>query len=286
MREARQVSEILEPTGLVVITGGSSGLGLGLVQACRERGKRVIFTYRTPAHRDQALELLDHDPLVEALPLEVAAREQVFEFAHRVIARWGSPDWLFANAGVGHKVAASEARWDQWGQTLEVNLHGVIHTLQAFLPAMLARGRGHLAATASMSGLFPAGRSGVYTTSKFAVVGLMESLRGELSGTGLGVSVICPGMVQGRIRDPERQGQPASLLGMPALECAQRILEGIERNPLFILTHPEFRSGLEERFELLRRAFPDPCHEQPWWALEQPVLRYPPYGEELEGRGD
>lgn len=271
---------------LAVITGGSSGLGLGLVRACLERGMRVVFTYRTEAHRDEALELLGSEAPVEALPLEVQHREAVVELARRVEQRWGTPRLVVANAGVGFKTPAHLASPEDWELSLGVNFFGVLHTIQAFLPGLLARSSGYLAATASMSGLFPGGNSGVYTTSKFAVVGLMESLRGELAGRGVGISLICPGMVQGRIRDPQRSGQASSPHGMDALQCARQVLRGVEHQDLYVLTHPEFRAGLQERHQLLERSFPPLEEPQEWWQLEQPVLRYPPYGEALKRRAD
>ncbi len=271
---------------LAVITGGSSGLGLGLVRACLERGMRVVFTYRTESHRDESLALLGDQASVEALPLEVQNREAVLELARWVEQRRGVPSLVVANAGVGYKTPAHLATPEDWELSLGVNFFGVLHTVQAFLPGLLAQSRGYLAATASMSGLFPAGNSGVYSTSKFAVVGLMESLRGELAGRGVGISLICPGMVQGRIRDPGRTGQASSPLGMDALECARKALRGVERQDLYVITHPEFRSGLQERCQLLDRSFPPLGEPQDWWPLEQPVLRYPAYEEELRRLAD
>jgi NAD(P)-dependent dehydrogenase (short-subunit alcohol dehydrogenase family) len=271
-------------TGRVAfITGGSSGIGLGLVRACREAGMKVAFTYRTELHRDEALSKLGGGG-DELLPLfqEVEDRQGWPATVTAVQQKLGTPFLLAANAGVGSNTPASRATLAEWDACLSTNLGGVINTLTFTLPAMLAQGEGHIVLTASMSGLFPGGKSGVYTTSKFAVVGLAETLRAELAGSGLGVSAFCPGMVKTRIGLPQRVGAPSHQHGMEPLECGRLVLRGVRRNDLYILTHPEFKPGVELRNAALSAAFPEMTEPRSWWPSEENVLSCPIYQNELD----
>lgn len=260
---------------LAFITGGSSGIGLGIARACREAGLRVVFTYRTEAHREEALALLG--PEAEAIRLEITDRAAVSQVASHIQQRHGPVHLLVNNAGLGLKTPASTASFEDWDRVLSVNLGGVINTLRAFLP-LLSEGA-HVVTTASMSGLFPGATSGVYTTSKFAVVGLMEALRAELTPRGIGVSVVCPGMVKSRIGDPRRTGAEPGENGMDPLECGRLVLEGVRRNDLYILTHPEFKEGFAQRCQAVLRAFPETGEPRPWWPLEESVRTSPIYSQ-------
>jgi len=149
------------------------------------------------------------------------------------------------------------------------------------LPRMRAHGEGaHLLATCSSSGLVAGGGIGVYITSKFALMGLMESLRDELAGANVGVSVFCPGFVRSNLIESERM-RPAALVNeiakpsttapsaedeammrkfmavaMDPLEAGRRVLDGVRRNDLYIFTHQEFEQATRERMEALLAAFP------------------------------
>ncbi len=265
------------------ITGGSSGVGLGVARACREAGMKVAFTYRSPDHRDEALEQLGAPAKdLAAIRLEVEDREAWPDRIRWLQERFGPPDLLVANAGMGTNVPASLARFEDWDSCLNTNLQGTINTIVNVLPAMLAGKKGgQIVITASMSGLIPGGRSGVYSTSKFALVGLAESLRVELVDHGIGVSAFCPGLVRSRIGLPNREGAAPHQTGMDPLECGRLVLQGVIRNDLYILTHPEFREGVEERSQTLRMSFPLLTEAQPWWAVETNVVRCPIYEAEL-----
>lgn len=262
---------------LAFITGGSSGVGLGLARACREAGMEVVVSYLTEEHLEEARSYL---PDLRAFRLDVRDRQGLARIAEVL----GPVDLLVNNAGVGIRTSILEAGEEHWDFALGVNLRGVINGVNAFVPGMLARGSGHVLTTASMSGLFAAGSSGLYTTTKYAVVGLMEALRTELGPRGIGVSVLCPGAVQSRVADWERHfsdsSTPPQPVGMEALECGRRALQGVRDNDLFILTHPEFRPGLEERHRLLEAAFPEEEAPEERLAVEAPVLRGAIYKEE------
>jgi short-subunit dehydrogenase len=133
---------------------------------------------------------------------------------------------------------------------------------------MLAHGEpAHVLATSSMSGLFHGGSAGVYTTTKFAVVGMMEALRAELAPKGIGVSVLCPGLVATNIVQSARNrplGGAASVseelvakfraimaAAMDPYECGEKALLGVMRNDMYILTHPEFEQGIRDRADAI-----------------------------------
>jgi NAD(P)-dependent dehydrogenase (short-subunit alcohol dehydrogenase family) len=264
------------------ITGGSSGIGLGIARACRAAGMRVAFTYRRADHRDAALaELGDEASSVLALELDVTDRQAFARAADAAQRAFGHVHLLALNAGVGLRAGAAEATFNDWDWGLGVNLGGVVNGIATFVPRLSAHGEGaHIVATASTSGLVAGGRTGVYTTAKFAVVGLMESLRDELEGSNVGASVFCPGFVRSNLIESEKMrpaalvndvAKPSTLPPTPAEEAMLRkfmavamdptdagraVLDGIRRNDLYILTHAEFASSVRERMEALLASFP------------------------------
>jgi NAD(P)-dependent dehydrogenase (short-subunit alcohol dehydrogenase family) len=267
---------------VALVTGGSSGIGLGLARALRAAGMKVAFTWRRADHRDQALELLGRDdPELLAIHLDVTDRAGWALAAAEVERSFGRVHLLACNAGVGIRAGAAEATFNDWDWGLGVNLGGVINGIAVMLPRMRAHGEGaHLLATCSSSGLAAGGGIGVYTTSKFAVMGLMESLREELAGANLGVSVFCPGFVKSNLLESEKM-RPAQLVNevskpstnapsaeeeammrkfmavaMDPVQAGQLVLEGIRRNDLYIFTHQEFEQSTRERMEALLASFP------------------------------
>ncbi|HTU65553.1 MAG TPA: SDR family NAD(P)-dependent oxidoreductase [Steroidobacteraceae bacterium] len=270
------------------ITGGSSGIGLGIARACLGAGMKVAFTWRRAAHRDEALAELGADPArVLALELDVTDRHGFTRVADEVERAFGPVHLLVCNAGIGIRAGAAEATVNDWDWGLGVNLGGVVNAVTTFLPRLRANApsangqRAHLVATASTSGLVAGGRTGVYTTAKFAVVGMMESLREELEPESIGVSVFCPGFVRSNLLETERL-RPAALVddlakpsttpptaaeeamlrkfmavAMDPFEAGQRLLDGVRRNDLYILTHPEFAAAIRERGEALLASVPD-----------------------------
>ncbi len=262
------------------ITGGSSGIGLGLARAFSDAGMKVIFTYLKSEHREAALaQFKPGNAGVHALRVDVTDRPGLERAAAEATQVFGKVHLLCANAGVGPPALVSTASYQDWDWTMAVNLDGVFNTIKAFLPGMLAHGEGvHVMATSSSGGII-AGTLGVYCTSKFAVVGMMESLRAEMSGRNVGVSVFCPGLIRSDIRNSERnrpaefanQGGkvPDAPLSMPGskpvdmmavamdpLTAGELVLAGIRRNDLYILTHQEFETASRQRCEALNASFP------------------------------
>ncbi|GIJ68891.1 SDR family NAD(P)-dependent oxidoreductase [Virgisporangium ochraceum] len=192
----------LSPGQVAVVTGGASGIGLALVTAFARRGLTVVAA---DVERPDRLPPGD----VVYRPLDVRVDAEVGALAGWVVAGYGRVDVVCANAGV---VTPPALLWEQpaadWLWTTEVNLFGVVNTLRAFVPHLVAADRGHVVCTSSIVGLapFPGGRNGAYAASKTAIVALCEVLREELDevAPAVGVTVVCPGPVATRIRDAAR----------------------------------------------------------------------------------
>lgn len=181
----------------VVLTGASSGIGRALALVLAERGARVALV----ARRAEALAVVGaaiqkkggRPPLV--VPCDVGDLAQVGALQAEVEARWGGADVLINNAGRGYYKSFADAEIRECAAVVQTNLLGVLYCTRAFLPGMLARGRGRLVFISSVAGEFPVPKHAVYSATKFAVSGLAESLDYELAPRGIGVHLVEPGLV-------------------------------------------------------------------------------------------
>jgi NAD(P)-dependent dehydrogenase (short-subunit alcohol dehydrogenase family) len=203
-----------------------------------------------------------------AIPVDVSDRTAMADAAARVAAEWGDVHVLVNNAGVvagrGSVLDVSDQDWD-W--LIGVNLRGVINGMACFVPAMRAHGQpGHVVNNASIGGMQvrPNRGTGAYAMTKYGVVALTEALEQELTGTPLGVSVLCPAAVathiyQASLNRPPRFGGPYEHLGiatgrdllaggLPPDAVGERVLSAIQTGEFFIFTHPETREWLETRY--------------------------------------
>jgi NAD(P)-dependent dehydrogenase (short-subunit alcohol dehydrogenase family) len=208
-------------------------------------------------------------------PVDVTDRADVHRLADAVCERFGGVHLICNNAGVALGGEMWSAPMEDWDYTMAVNFWGVLYGVQAFVPRILEHGQGgHVVNTASMAGLTGMSFLGMYCASKFAVVGLSESLSRELRGRDIGVSVLCPMIVQTNIDqnslarhpDPERrkaaEPAPSSDAAPPmrggviqADEVAEKVVRAIDRGELYILTHPEQREILSRRARRIDAAF-------------------------------
>jgi NAD(P)-dependent dehydrogenase (short-subunit alcohol dehydrogenase family) len=265
---------------VAVITGGASGIGLAIARAFSRRGCRVVLVDVEKAALDAALTDLKQSGSnadVRGLVGDVTARAAMQTAADEVMAAFGRADYLFANAGVGGAGGAIETLSDSdWRWVLGVNLMGMVHAVDAFLPLIRKQGEGgHVVYTASMAGMVAPPQMGGYNTSKFATVAMAETLAAELDGTGVGVSVLCPGFVSTRIYESDRN-RPSELAsdrvrdeatgvitrelvtsGISADVVGERVLEAVEAKEFYIFTHPEMRGFVEARFARIMAAFDD-----------------------------
>lgn len=284
------------------VTGGASGIGLGMTTAFVGAGMNVVIADLRRDHIDLAVESFAGEP-VHAIELDVTDRGGFTRAADEAERVFGHVHVLCLNAGMGILGPVTVARYDDWDWGLGVLLGGAVNGIQTFVPRMLEHGEGgHIVNTSSMAGVLPIPGAAIYITAKAALIGLSEALRSELAGEGIGVSAFCPGPVRTNIREggrmrPERYGdsgyvqlereleeRPNSPLWMDPIECGERVLAGIRNDDLYIFTHREFREGADERFRAMLASFPDePRNEERAEAIEF-LLSNPIFGEVLDRR--
>lgn len=259
------------------VTGGADGIGLGIARALVNAGANVVVADIREEALERARASLGANDRVETVRLDVTDREGYARAADAAEARFGKVHMLIGNAGVGILGPLADATYADWDWGLEVNLKGVVNGLVTMLPRIKANGEGgQIVTTSSQAALIPVINSAIYTTAKAAVLGMMEVLRGELAPDNIGVSAFCPGPVQtniahsGDLRPAENRAasgyrefeetlaqRPNSPLWMTPEEVGERVLAGIRRNDLYILSHREFKEGLKTRFDAILASYPD-----------------------------
>ncbi len=193
------------------VTGGASGIGLGMAEAFLAAGMNVVIADLRPDHVESALQRLDRSGArthVHAIELDVTDREAFARAADEAETVFGNVHVLCNNAGMGILGPVTLARYDDWDWGLGVLLGGVVNGIQTFLPRLIAHGEGgHIVNTASMAGVVPIPGAAIYITAKAAVIGLSEALRSELAGEGIGVSAFCPGTPTPATRSSSRSSR-------------------------------------------------------------------------------
>ena len=270
----------LEAGQVAVVTGAASGIGRALVEAFAVRGLAVVLADVEQDALDAAVgELAAAGATALGARIDVREPGDLEALAAKVQAEFGRVDVLCNNAGV---IVPRAPVWEQtyadWRWIVDVNLLGVANGLRAFVPAMVAAGRGHVVNTASMAGLttIPGGGNGAYSATKHAVVGLSETLRLELAeaAPGVGVTVLCPGPVPSRIHDAGRN-RPAdlptaevteslapgakswlTLTRVPAEDVAAQVLVAVEEGREYVLTHEDILPLARARAEHLLEQLP------------------------------
>jgi NAD(P)-dependent dehydrogenase (short-subunit alcohol dehydrogenase family) len=216
-----QAPPITDVKGKVAyITGGSSGIGLGIARVFYEAGMKVVIGYLDEQHIGDALKHFpDNDPRIHAIKHDVMERDAWERVADEIDKKFGGLQVLVNNAGVGLQAPASTGTYKDWEWGLGVNLWGPIYGTHTYVPRMLASKQGaHIITTTSTSGILPGSGAGIYTVAKIAAVGFMEELRLELRNTNIGTSCFVPGLTATNIGVSESY-RPAALKndGPPAL---------------------------------------------------------------------
>ncbi len=268
-----------------VVTGGGHGIGRAIALALGGQGMAVAVA---DIEEDSASAVSAEVKAlgVESIAVQTDVTDQVSlaALATTVEEQFGELHFLSNNAGVVREVVLAEASHEDWQWVMGVNLDGVVGATRALLPLMLSskgQGRCHIVNTASMAGLSAVVGFGIgiYTASKYAVVGYSEMLRGELAPEGIDVSVLCPGMVRTDLPEtsarnrPERFGGPMAKPSqeippvlaadmIEAEEVAQRVINGVRANRLYIFTHMGTRFMVEQRFEEIMADFDATQKEQ------------------------
>lgn len=266
----------MNPTGkTAVITGAASGIGAGMAAAFAADGISLALLDVEEKALKEVADALPANSSVKTYVTDVSDRNAVKAAASAVADDFNTVHILCNNAGVGYAgVPLGQVPDQDWDWVLGVNLIGVVNGLQAFLPLIQAHNDGgHVVNTASIGGhhVMPGWGHGVYSTSKFAVVGLSEALADDLSHQGIGVSILCPAAVDTAIYEggrnrPERFGGPfdreadhalVDMLkhGLDPVEVGRWVLRAVRDNQMYIFTHPHTWEFIARRHERLRSAF-------------------------------
>jgi NAD(P)-dependent dehydrogenase (short-subunit alcohol dehydrogenase family) len=265
------------------ITGGASGIGFGMAEAFVDAGMTVVIAdIEDGALAKAKASLARKSNAVHAIRLDVTDRDAYARAADEVTTLFGNLHVLCNNAGVAARGLIQNASYADWDWTLGVNIGGVVNGIRTFLPRMIAHGEaGHVVNTSSMAGLGAAPGNTVYSTSKFAVVGLSEGLRKELAPQNIGVTVLCPAAVKTNFNRNARN-RPAHLAetgtelteewydlveksfegGTEPRELGDMVVDAIRKNAPYVIPHSEFREGfrakIEEMLSFWNDAPPDP----------------------------
>jgi NAD(P)-dependent dehydrogenase (short-subunit alcohol dehydrogenase family) len=216
---------------IVLITGGSGGLGRALASVFATQGHRVVITGRNPDKLDSTAEQISiNGGQILALPCDIVDRDQVKGLAHEIATRWGRVQILINNAGIARAVNFADMPDNLWDETLETNLTGAYNCCKAFLPNMIQAKWGRIINIASTAAKVGFSHVTAYTASKHGLLGLTRSLALETAQQGITVNAICPGYV-----DDERTHENAKVMAEKTGKSIQDILQ------LFAASAPQNR---------------------------------------------
>jgi NAD(P)-dependent dehydrogenase (short-subunit alcohol dehydrogenase family) len=259
---------------VAVVTGGGSGIGMGIALALARAGTHIAVADIDFSAADQTAEsirALGGSAL--AAHVDVSSLESVRVLLSLVNDELGTTHILCNNAGISHRRRGIHAAHEDWLWVLGVNLWGVIHGIETFLPTMLASGvECHIVNTSSLNGIVPSGHSAMYSASKYGVMGLTETLSNELNGTKVGISALCPAAVATRIHESERNRPkelqpstpapphfPSSTFDISAPrspeEVGSMVVAGIRADQLYIFTDLKMEPIIEKHHQRLVEDF-------------------------------
>ena len=261
-----------------VITGGASGIGFASATEFARRGARLVLADVDKPGLEQAVARLNGEGFeAHGVMCDVRHLDEVTHLADEAFRLLGQVDVVFSNAGIVVAGPLAQMTHDDWRWVIDIDLWGSIHAVEAFLPRLLEQGKGgHIAFTASFAGLVPNAGLGTYCVAKYGVVGLAETLAREVKDNGIGVSVLCPMVVEtkllsnserirgadyGLASTPDMTGGIGALPGQDDTlgvdDVARLTADAIEANRLYVLPHEAARASIRRRFERIDRAFDD-----------------------------
>ncbi len=260
------------------ITGGASGLGLAMAKAFGREGMKVMIADIEEQALGRAVKELNASQVrAEGVLCDVADRNGVRNAALKTVSTFGKVHVVCNNAGVAVGGPIGEVNERDWQWIVDVNLLGVVYGMETFVPLIESHGEGgHFVNTASMAGMISPPNLEPYCATKFAVVAMSEGWNAQLAPKNIGVSVLCPGFVQTRIHEsernkPQRYGSAATVhsalgtgrenaaqmvqSGIPVEPVGNRVVEAIKDNDLYVFTHVELKPFVEMRFNNILAAF-------------------------------
>jgi NAD(P)-dependent dehydrogenase (short-subunit alcohol dehydrogenase family) len=252
---------------IAFVTGGASGIGFGMVRAFLEEGMKVVIADYNPAHLEVARAALAGSNAVHFTRVDVSDRAQLKAAADEALATFGRIHVLCNNAGIATGSNADDPEFEEWDKAIAVNLGGVVNGCKIIVPIIKGQGEGgHVVNTASMAGMVPLPGMSSYSTTKYAVRGLTESLRMQLAPEGIGVSCLYPGATKSALLDipDDLSGAPDEMtLGlwkalkaaMEPIELGRRVVHCIKENRFHILTHREFLEEVKDLHRVIEESF-------------------------------
>jgi NAD(P)-dependent dehydrogenase (short-subunit alcohol dehydrogenase family) len=255
-----------------VVTGAASGLGRGFVEELLSQGARVLASDVDERGLEALASALDAGDRLHLRRADVSRPTEVAQLAEDADALWAGTDLVINNAGVGSAGPIGEVPLEEWDRVMGINFFGVMYGCHAFVPRMRRAGGGWVLNVASAAGLIATPEMGAYNSSKAAVVALSETLRGEISGSGVGVSVLCPFFFKTNILESGRffgaeSAKRARLAErfmnespLDARGVARFALEGSQRGDFYLIPHRAALSAwrlkrlVPERFDQLSAA--------------------------------
>ena len=254
---------------VAVITGGASGIGRAVAEKAAAEGMKIVIADIEEGPLKEAEgELTGQGAEAIGVVTDVSDAASVRELRDRALERFGAVHLVHNNAGIGTGGPIWDFSEEDWRWIIGVNQWGVIHGIATFVPLLMEQGEGHVVNTASIAGLTTTAFLGPYHATKFAVVAMSEVLHKDLqtAGSPVGVSVLCPGFVQTRIAEsdrnrpawaPERDVEGAEELraviqamvdgGITPTAVADRVIDAVKTNTFYILTHPELTEAIQIR---------------------------------------
>ena len=260
---------------VAVVTGGASGIGLGMVRAFAARGMKLVVADLDEAALNATIDELESGGTQAIFQLcDVSKLEEVEALAQLAMSEFGQVNVLCNNAGVGIPTPTSRFKLDDWQWIIDVDLWGPIYGVKTFLPLIEEAGEGHINSTSSMAGLISTSALSAYSVAKHGVVALMAALERELryKKSNITASVLCPGPINTNISQhsvdyrPSHQDKPRKIkdnkttqgieeslqAGMQPDEVGELVAKAIEDNKFWILTHPHWAKGVQKQLDALR----------------------------------
>jgi NAD(P)-dependent dehydrogenase (short-subunit alcohol dehydrogenase family) len=246
---------------VAVVTGAGSGIGEGIARAAAAAGMKVVVA-DIDSDKAEAV-AADLGEQAMACSVDVSDLGSVEALRDATIERFGAVHLLCNNAGVWLGALMQDADIKDWQFLVNVNLYGVIHGVKVFLPLLLEQGEGHIVNTASMGGLISGPPEGLYTTTKFAIVGLSEALLMEVADKGVGVSLLCPGLVDTNLITQSfavrpdavnsgidhQQPAPDVASGISPLSVGEQVIDAVLEGGFYIITHDDYRDIIKMRHD-------------------------------------
>jgi len=264
-----------------VITGGASGIGFATAQEFAHRGARLMLADINEAALQEAVSTLRDDGVdVHGVVCDTRKLDDVGALADEAFRVFDQVHVVFNNAGIAYAGSIAETSHDDWRFVIDVDLWGPIHGVEAFLPRLIAQQEdSHIVFTSSFAGLIPNVGLGPYCVAKYGVVALAETLSREVRANGIGVSVLCPMIVDTGLMansqavrsadygpgspDEPPQDLPSAATDpeVRADDVARLTADAILANRLYIVPHQAARASIQRRFERIDRAFDDQIAE-------------------------